>query len=71
MEIYLMLASGRKQGMEEQEGENSALLAFPKSEARPFAKREEASKVGNLVTVMRRKCKEPAKDPIKIQLSHI
>lgn len=66
MEIYLMLASGRKQGMEEQEGENLVLLVFLKLEASLFVKREEVSKVGNLVIVMRRKCKELVKDFIKI-----
>lgn len=57
-----------------QEGESSALLTnkeFPKSEFKPFGRREGISKTGNLVTVMRTKWKEPANNPVMIQLCNI
>lgn len=50
-----------------QEGESSTLLVLPKSEARE----RESARFGNLVTVIRTKCKEPANNLIKIQLYNI
>lgn len=50
-----------------QGGESSASLVFPESEARE----RESVRFGNLVTVLRTKCKEPANDPIKIQLCNM